>query len=821
MEAFLSDLHYAWRRLRLSPGFTLVVLATLTLGIGATSSVTSIVRAVLFQELPYPDPEKLVLLENFKNEDGAHDHFPSSWLDYQDWRLRSHSFSQMAVHSHTTAFNLLSASEAERINGEVVSATYFPLLGLKPVLGRVFDLADDRVKGTPRHLILGYGYWQRRFDGDRKVLGRDLLVNGTAYQIIGVLPQSFKGLTDEAEIWLPISMSNELLGNSRFLDRRGVRYLVGVGRLKPGVNLIQARADMASVGGALAKEFPDSDKDFSVEPKPLKQYWFGDLQFPLLTLLGASLFVLLIGWTTVANLLLARAVARQREISVRTALGATSGRLVRQLLTESLLLSLLSCAMGLLLARLSTGLLLKLSAVQLRSFIEVGLSPAVVGAILLLSVACGVFFGLVPAWLCLRGDGVQTSLRQAGSSSSVSRQRFQSALVVAEVAIALFLLVGAALMVKGFKHYRQADVGFRPEGLLTARADIRDKRYSDSGSMVRLGHRYLESLQALPGVQSVSVIGPDMLSDNWSANSFILEDRLTGTSDGIAFLVFHNVTPGYFSQMGIPLREGRDFSAADTETSPLAIIISEGMKKKYWPNETALGKRMRFGKRDPNAPWFTVVGVVGDVDQVAIQDVAWPGPDVYFALFQFPPLLIPRFTFMIRPKPGVAPLSLAQPLLATLKAVAPDTPPYDVDTMEHRLEKFTAKGRFVVLLMSLYAAIALVLAAAGLYGVLFYSVTQRTRELGIRVAVGAKDGDLVRLVVGRAVALVLLGLGLGLMASVGFDRLFTSMLYGINPTDVPAFAGTSVLLLAVAMVAAWHPARRATRIPPTIALRLE
>lgn len=820
MQVSLNDLRYAWRRLWLSPGFTLVVLATLTLGVGATSSVASVVGAVLFQEFPFPHADRLVLLENAKYEAGKREHFPSSWLDYKDWRLRSHSFEEMAVHSFTLAFNLSSVGEAERVNGEVVSATYFPLLQLKPALGRVFDLADDRAKGSPRHVILGYDYWKRRFGGDPQVLGRDLIVDGTAYKIIGVLPRGFKGLSDEANIWLPASMSNDLYGNNRFLDRRGVRWFLGVGRLKPGVTVAQARSDMDGVSAALAKEFPDTNENFFVEPKTLRQYWLGDLRFPLLTLLGSSLFVLLIAWTTVANLLLARAVARQREISVRVALGATRGRLVRQLLTESLLLSLLSCALGLLLAQLCTGVLLKLSAVQLR-FVDAGLSPSVVGVILLLSVACGVFFGLVPAWLSLRGDGVQTALRQAGSSAGFGRQRFQSALVVAEVAVALFLLIGAGLMIKGFQHSLNADLGFRPERLITARVDLQNKRYANTGIMTRLGRQYLESLQNIPGVKSAALVGPAMPTDNWYGNSFIVEDRLKNGSDGVVFLVFHHVTPGYFAQMGIHLAEGRDFTTADTENSPLAIIISEGMKHKYWPHENALGKRMRFGRRDPNAPWFTVVGVVSDLNQMAMQSMEWPGPDVYFSLLQFPPLLVPQYAVVLRPQSGVNPLSLAQPLLAALKKVAPDIPPYDVDTMEHRLETFTAKGRFVVLLMGLYAGIALALAAAGLYGVLYYSVTQRTRELGIRVAVGAQDSDLVRLVVGRAATLILIGLAIGLGASVGLNRLFTSMLYGIAPTDLLTFAVASVLLFAVAMIATWHPARRATRVPPAIALRPE
>jgi predicted permease len=820
METFWNDLRYAWRRLWHSPGFALVALVTLTLGIGATTSVASVASAILLQRLPFEEPERLVLLDGFKSENGARETFPSSWLDYLDWRARSSSFDEIALHSLALAFNLTSGGEPERINGEIVTSTYFPLVGIKPALGRVFTAEEDRAPGAPRHVILGHGLWQRRFGGDSRILGSSMILDGEAYQIIGVLPAGFKGLTDGADIWLPATMSNELLGNTRFLDRRGVRWFLAVARLKAGAGIEQAQSDMDTINKALALEYPDTNESFFVEVKNLQEAWFGDLRFPLLALLGASLFVLLIAWTTIANLLLARAVARQREISLRVAVGATRGRLLRQLLTESLLLSLLSCAMGLLLAELCTGALLRLSTLELESFVQVGLSPVVAGATVLLSLACGLLFGLVPAWLGLRGSASGV-LRETGGSHGLGRQRFQSALVAAEVAIAFFLLIGAGLMIKGFRQYRQTDLGFKPAGLLTARVDVKGKRYAEPGAMINLGREYMERLRAVPGVKSAAIVGPAMPTDDWYANSFVVEDLLSTTSDGVVFLVFHHVTPGYFSEMGIPLLAGRDFDRTDTENAPLAIIISDEVRQKYWPNESPLGKRMRFGRRDPNAPWHTVVGVVGNLNQAAMQKMEWPGPDVYFPLLQFPPLLIPRFTFHIRPQEGIEPLSLAQPVMAALKQTDPDLPPFDPDTMEHRLDKFTAKGRFLVLLMGIYAGIALLLAAAGLYGVLFYSVTQRTRELGIRVAMGAQERDLVRLVVGRGLLLVATGLLLGLAASLGLNRLFASLLYGVSATDALTFVGTSALLFAVALAATWHPALRAKRIPPTIALRTE
>src|SRR5215210_306409 len=817
METFLQDLRFAGRTLLRNPGFALVVLLVLSLGIAATSSVATVVGSVLLRDLPYPEADRLLMLRGFRVADGGLETFSSSVLDAQDWKTRSTSFEDLGVHSYAVAFNLMTDGEPERVSGEIADSAYFRLLQVRPVLGRAFTPQDDGKPGTPRVVLLGHALWQRRFGGDRAVLGKDLLVDGEGFQIIGVLPPRFRGLTDEAEIWLPLTMSNQLLGDPRFLERRGARWLEAVARLKPDRSIEAAQREMDTISAALSREYPDTNENMTVRLETLRQGLFGDLRFPLLTLLGASAFVLLIAWTTVANLLLARATARQREIAVRISLGATLPRLLRQLLTEKLLLAGISCALGLLLAQWSTGLLVSASAVRFQSFVKIGLDPRVVLTILALSMLCALGFGLAPAWLGVRGT---ITLREGSSSRGVARQRFQSALVVVEVALACFLLIGAGLLIQGFQRFRQTELGFDPRNLLTVRVDLKGKRYSDPGIMIQMARQYRDRLQGLSGVKSVSIEAPEMPTDTWSANSFIVEDLLTRTKDGVAYLVFHHVTPGFFAHLGIPLIEGWDFTEADTETTPRAILVSRAMARKYWPAESPLGKRMKFGRRDPNAPWFTVIGVVGDLDHAAMQESEWPGPDVYFSVFQFPPVLTPQLAFLIRTE-GVPPLSLVSAVESELRAVTPDLVPYDADTMEHRLELFAAKGRFLVLLMSLYAGIALILAMVGLYGVLSYSVAQRTREVGIRVALGAQKRDVLLLVAGKAAVLAGIGLALGLAAALGLNRLFQSLLYGISPTDLTTYLGIAQLLFLVALAAAWVPARRAMKIQPTTVLRTE
>jgi len=817
MQTLWLDLRFAARTLRRNLGFSLVAVFTLALGIAATGTVATVAIAVLLHDLPYPDPDRLLLLHSYQQEHGARESFFTSYLDYQDWKAKLTSFTAVGVHSNPQALNLLTAAEPERVSCELVDAAYFSLLGVRPVAGRAFTAADDAKPGEPRIAVISNGLWHRRFGGDPKAIGGSLVLNGDSYLVVGVMPAGFQGLTDQADLWLPLTMAREVLGNARFLEWRGVRWLTALARLRPGISPARAQREMDAMDAALARQYPDTNEDVVVRLESLRQSLFGDLRFPLLTLLGAATFVLLIAWATVATLLLARATARQPEIAMRIALGATRVRLIRQLLTESLVLSGLGCLAGLLLSAWATRPLVAMSGVKFPSFVALGLDPLVVMLLAALSLVCGVVFGLTPAWLGVRRSADE--LRQRQTSMAAAQRRFLGSLVIAEMGLALFLLLGAGIMIRGFQQLRHADLGFAPQGLLTMRVELKGKRYADAKTMIQVARQYRDRLRALPGVQAVAVAAPTVPTDGWFALAFVIEDLLPKTKDGAATLVFHHVTPGFFSELRMPLREGRDFAEADGEASLPVVIISEAMRRKYWPQESPLGKRLKL-KRDPQAPWLTVVGVVGNLDQQAMQELEWPGPDVYLDAFQFPSMLVPVYNLLIRGR-GVAPLSLVKAVGRELRAVAPDIPPYDADTIESRLDLFNAKRRYLVVLISLFAGLALVIATAGIYGVLSYSVTRRTRELGIRVALGARRQDVANLVMGQALLLTAVGLGIGLAAALGLNRLFHSLFYGLSPTDLVAFVGTPLLLLLVALAAAYVPARRAMKIQPTIALHAE
>jgi putative ABC transport system permease protein len=815
METLWQDIRFTLRTLARNLGFACIAVFTLAVGVGATATVATVAGAVLLHSLPYPDPQHLLVLQGYKNEKGTLETFLTSYLDYRDWRTRLTSFSDLGAYNGPKSMNLLSAGEPERVNAEIADSDYFRLLGVHPALGRTLTRQDDANPGAARVAVLSHAMWQRRFGSDRAAVGKSLVLDGESYEVVGVMQAGFKGLSDATDVWLPLSLTKELMG-SRFYERRGARWLNVIGRPRPGVTMAAAQHELDASNAALARDFPTTNEDMVAKLKTLDQSLFGDLRFPLLTLLGASLFVLLIAWATVANLLLARATARRREIAVRGAVGATRLRLVRQLLTESIVLAGGSCVVGLLIARSATAPLVAISGVQFPTFVDLGLNLPMVLSIAALSLLCGTVFGLTPAWLGVRGS--ITTLREGSSSLGVVGQRFQSSLVVAEVALALLLLTGAGLMVRGFQHFSQADLGFAPKDLLEVRVELKGKRYADKKIMILKAREYRDRLQAIPGVRSASLVAPFGPGDPFLGSTFVVEDLLRKTKDGAVFLVFHHVSPGFFENLRMPLLAGRGFAESDSDASLPVIVISQAMKRKVWPNESPLGKRMRFGRTDPG--WFTVVGVVGDLNEQAMQQLEWPGPDVYFDAFQFPSAIMPVHNFLVRAAAGRA-LALAPAVEREIRAVSPDLPPYDVETMEERLADFTAKGRFLVVLMTLFAALALVIAAVGLYGVLFYSVTQRTRELGIRVALGAQARDVANLVVGQAALLTAIGLVIGLAGALSLSRLFASLFYGVSATDLATFAETSLVLMGVAMAAAWFPVRRAVRIPPTVALRAE
>ncbi|HKH43866.1 MAG TPA: ABC transporter permease [Thermoanaerobaculia bacterium] len=824
MRDLWQDIRYGARRLARTPGFTAAAVLTLALGIGATSSIFSLLRAVLFEALPYKDPGSLVLVRGLMTREAPED-WPISWLDIHDLRAEQKVFSGLAAIGDDMTYNLGSTGEPEHVAGEMVTADYFDLLGLRPAVGRTFLAAEDRPPGEARVMILGHDLWKRRFGGDRGIVGRAVQLNEEPYTVVGVMPPGFRGLTDVAEVWLPAGISGSTLG-AHYIEMRRYRWMFAAARLAPGVSVERAQQELDTIFARMAQEYPDSNEHFSLRLEPLSEAWFGDLRPQLLVALGAAAFVLLIACTNVANLLLARAAGRQKEMSVRSALGAGRGRLVRQLLAESLVLSLLGCALGLLLAWWATGLLAGSGAITLRSFVHPRIDLEVAVVTVALALLCGLLFGLAPAVLATRIN-LQSGLKEGAlaTTSAPGRRRFQGSLVIAEVGLALALLTGAGLMIKGFQQFLQTDLGLRPEGVLTMQLDLTGERFADSDLYRTVVGQLYDRLSALPGVESAALEGPGIPTGEWNSASFSLEDQ--PDLEPVSFLR-HHVTPRYFETLGIPLLAGRDFTPQDIHLPGVVgipvMVVSEALAKRYWPGgarpgENALGKRLKPGPRDSPVPWFTIVGIVRDVNHRGLGGQVQTDPDLYMAVLQSPARSPTRLAVLVRSTQP--PSSLIPQVRQAIREVAPSLTAYDVRTLQDRLSKQTARGSALVRLMTVLAGIALLLAIVGIYGLLSYTVTQRVREIGVRMALGADRGRVVGLVVRGALALIAAGLVLGLLAVLLLNRFLTSLLYGVSPTDPGTLAATALLLLGVALAASCVPALQATRISPVTALRME
>jgi predicted permease len=817
MSDLWQDIRYGTRRLTHAPGFTAAAVLTLALGIGATSSIFTLVRAVLLDALPYEDPERLVMVRGLMTREEPED-WPISWLDMEDLGAQQKVFDGVAAVGDDLAFNLDSAGELEHVAGEMVSAGYFDLLGVKPIEGRTFRPEEDRPPGEARVVVLGHDLWQRRFRGSSAVVGHTLRLNEEAYTIIGVMPPRFRGLTDEAELWLPAAVSQTTLGK-HYVEMRRFRWLFGVARLAPGVSAEQAQKELDGIFTSLAKEYPDSNEHFSLRLTPLAEAWFGDLRSPLLALLGAAGFVLLIACTNVANLLLARAVTRHKEMSVRAALGAGRGRLIRQLLAESVVLSVFGSVLGLFFASWATGFLAGSGAIQLKSFVDPEVDPTVAAITVVLALGCGVFFGLAPALLGTRIN-LQSGLKEGerASSGSAGRRRFQSLLVMSEMGLALALLAGAGLMIKGFGRFVETDLGLNPQGVLTLRMDLTGERYKDSDVYRAFVRQLHDRLSAISGIESVALEGPGIPTGDWHSASYSLEDR-PDDQDPVSMLR-HHVTPGYFETLGIPLIAGRDFTSQDAyQTAPPAMVVSESLAKRFWPGGNAVGKRIKPGPYDGPSPWYTVIGVVADVNHRGLGGEEQSDPDLYSAIFQAP-ARSPSLLSILARTDG-PPTSFLPQVRQAVRETAPSLTVFDVRTLEDRLAEQTARGRSLVLLMTIFAAIALLLAILGIYGLLSYMVTQRRREIGIRMALGADRGGVISMVVRGALVMILAGLALGFVAVLLLNRFLISLLYGLSPSDPATLAATAVLLLGVALVASIVPALQASKISPVTTLRSE
>ncbi len=815
MGSVWRDVRYGLRQLVADKVFSVAAILTLALGLGAAITIFTVVNAVLLQRVPYRSPERLVILQGSDSDNGTIQQVSISQTDVADWRERSTVFSGLSVWG-SLAFNLEQGERSQRLSAELVNQNYFALLGVKPALGRFFDPEED-LKPLERYVVvLGYDLWRSSFGADPAILGRKLQFNGMSYQVVGVGPRDFHGLSDKADLWVP-SMLPPIRS---FVTSRGFRWASGVGQLKPGVSLSQAQQQMHGVTDALDKEMPDTNHGFGVTLTPIKEYLLGEMRGGLLVLTVGAALLLLMACINVGNLLLTRAAARQRAWSIQVALGASRRRLIRQLLTESLLLSLCGAVAGFLLAQWATRALIAVSGIKFPSFVHIGVSPEVIAVTLGLAVVCGVAFGLAPIRVSFRSDLTASLGRNDKLPPSRGWNRFQNVLVVVQVALALTLSVDSVLMAKSFRKMIGEDLGFRPANILSYRVDMRGSRYDSEAFVTKLlGQEYLPRVAAVPGVQQVAMADPTVPTDQLVERFITIEDHDSNAANGAYPALVHAVSPQYFDIFRIPILSGRSFNEHDTGT--FAVIVSKAMADQQWPGKSPIGRRLKLGARvgGPAINWLTVVGVAGEVKYQGFGAGAPPAPDIYVSLLQFifrPPLTI---NFLVRPQPGVSTAQLRQALHRQMVGIDPEVPDYDVATMDDRLARQTDKERFQLILIDVFAILALLLAAIGIYGVISYGVAQRRAEIAVRMSLGADRRSIVGMVVGRGAVLTAVGLGLGLLAVFALSPLLVSLLYKTSIADPWSLLGTSAGLFAITLVANYIPARRAATLDPMMGLR--
>jgi putative ABC transport system permease protein len=749
-------------------------------------------------------------------EDSAKYGFPKDTpapANFIDWRDQNQVFESLAAVASQT-FNLTGAFEPEKIEGQRVSANFFPLLGVEPILGRSF-LPEEDQPGAGPVVLMNYGLWQRRFGSDPDIVGKPVTLDGQGYTVIGVLPKEFRfpdpyqSAAEENALYVPIAFSSEEASN------RGGHYLIVYGRAKTGVTVEQAQAEMTTIAARLEQAYPESNMSIGATVVSLHEQLVGDIKPALLILLGAVAFVLLIACANVANLLLARAAARQKEIALRTALGASRARLVGQFLTESVLLAALGGAVGLLLAVFGLKLLTTLIPPELLQVKTISIDVRVLGFTFLVSLVTGVIFGLAPALQASRPN-MNEALKEGGKGTSGgSRSPLRNLLVVSEVALAFVLLIGAGLMINSFFRLRNVDPGFKTANLLTMNVVLPRSKYPNRAKRSAFYDDMLQRIQSLPGVESAGVITNLPLTFKGNNAGVAIEGRPEPPADQVPIVITRVVSEGYFRTMGIALSKGREFNSQDRPDTRASIIVSESTARTFWPDEDPLGKRLKMGRLNSDEAWLSVVGVVKDVRQFEL-DID-PKPQVYFNYAQMP-YFAPR-DLVVRTSGD--PLLLAAAVRDEVWAVDKDQPVSNVSTMEAILAYSVARERFNMLLLAIFAAVALALAAVGIYGVMSYSVTQRTHEIGVRMALGATSSDVLKLVVGQGARLVSVGVAIGLGSAFALTRLMESLLFGVSATDPATFAVISIVLVAVAMLASYIPARRATKVDPMIALRYE
>ncbi|HKG96141.1 MAG TPA: ABC transporter permease [Gemmatimonadaceae bacterium] len=804
MDALLRDLKHAFRSLSRAPGFAAAAVVTLALGIGANTAIYSVVDAVLLKPLPYADPGRLVMVYE-RNLDRQNDRNVVSPGNFLDWRAQSRVFEDMAGYLIWRT-NLTGLGEPEEVPIQLTTASFFPVLGVKPAIGRAYTAQED-APGGENVVVLGHGFWQRHFAGDPGVLGKKITLGGRPATVIGVMPAGFTFGRSTAELWAPFGLDPSL-------DYRKItgRYMEVVARLKPGVTPGQAHAEMKALAARLEQQFPDFNAHWSANVVPLEEQVVGGIRRALLVLAGVVGFVLLIACANVANLMLARAAARQREIAVRTALGASAWRVVRQMLTESVVLSIAGGALGLVLALWGTSALVAAAPAALPRVQEVTVDARVLAFTVAVSLAAGVLFGLVPAWQATRAS-MHATLKEGARGSSAGGGRTRGALVISQVALSLVLLVGAGLMIKSFARLTAVSPGFDPERVLTARLSLPRSKYRTPESQVQFFDRVLERVRALPDVQAASAINWLPFAGLGSATNYWVAERPVPPSGEHPTADIRGVDPQYFQTMKIKVLQGEPLTERETRDVRKAVVINETLARTVFPNESPLGRHIMM-------PWDDtlngeIVGVVADARHAGLDSVV--NPMIYWAQAQFPSS---SMTLVVRSR-SADPMRLASAVTREVRALDPELPVADVKAMDDYLGASVARRRFSVTLLALFAGVALVLAAVGLYGVIAYGVAMRTREIGVRIALGARRPDVLRLVIREGMGLVLAGVAAGVLGALFLTRVLANLLYGVSATDPATFVSIAALLSAVALVAAYIPARRAAAVDPMVALREE
>jgi putative ABC transport system permease protein len=810
MSTLFKDLRYGFRMMAQSPGSTLIAILALALGIGANSAIFSVVNAVLLRPLRYKDPSHLVVIWETKLSKGIAQEQVSA-PDFRDWSEKQRVFDQIAA-LRTQPVVLTGGQLPERVETALVTPSAFDLLGARAILGRTFFTEEDQ-PGRNRVALLSYGLWQRRFGGDPGILNKNLIVDGNSFTIVGVTPREFRLLDTPSELWIPYTP------DAKELAQRGMHTLRVIGHLKPGISLEEASSEMRSIASGIEQQYADTNAGWSTKIVPLRDQLVGDIGPTLWTLLGAVVLVLLIACANVANLLLARAGVREKEIALRTALGANPLRLVRQLLTESVLLALAGGLLGLALAAWSVSALEQFGPANLPRLEEISIDWRVLAFTLGVSVLTGIVFGVAPALASVRSD-LNSILKSSGRGTTGSghRARLRNILVVFEIASCVVLLTAAGLLIRSFARLGSVNPGFRAEHVLTMQIALPETRYS--GVKVALFYKQLlERLQTLAGAESAGIARNLPLSGSDASLNFIVENRPVESSAEQPRAKYRAASADYFTGLGIPLVRGRYFDRTDGEKTPCVVVINNTMARRFWPGEDPVGKRMKAGF--DGSQWCTIVGIAGDVKHTGLD--AATNAEMYYHYLQVPPELMGfvEGTMTLVLRTNSEPNSMVAGVRHEVQRLDADLAIFNVKSMEELVGGSLAQPRFRTLLMGVFAGVALILAAIGLYGVIAYSVTQRTNELGVRMALGAQKSDVLKLVVGHGALLACLGVGIGLVLALGLMRIISTLLFGVNATDPLTFGVAAIVILVIALGASYIPALRAIKVDPVIALRSE